>query len=108
MLFRPKPFSKRADVEVSNALFSVQALKFIVKNNFRNTYTISKNLTERLVMSYGEKGLNVCIMRPSLVTSIAGNPYPGYIGNTSGITGTLLGAAYGERASFWPLTPCLP
>ncbi len=74
----------------------MQAWKFIVKNKFVNTYTISKNLTERLVMSYGDKGLKVCITRPTLVTSLSAAPCPGYIGNSSGITGAILGAAYGE------------
>jgi hypothetical protein len=68
--------------------------------NFMNTYLVSKNLTERLVMSYGKKGLNVCITRPTMVTGIAGDPCPGYIGNTSGLTGIMLGAAYGECSPF--------
>lgn len=77
-----------------------QALKFIKKYNFLNTYAISKNLTERLVMDYGmakpgRVALPVCITRPAVVGAIAQQPHPGYVGNSSGLTGLILGGAYG-------------
>jgi nucleoside-diphosphate-sugar epimerase len=44
-----------------------------------------KNLTEKLVASYHKQhGLPVAIVRPSLVTGLAGLPYPGYCGNVAG------------------------
>eukprot|EP00884_Botryococcus_braunii_P005556 jgi/Botrbrau1/15000/Bobra.0018s0099.2 len=77
-----------------------QAEKFIKKFNIFNTYTLSKNLTERLVMDYGvakpgRAALPVCITRPSLVGSISQQPLPGYVGNSAGLTGYILGGAYG-------------
>lgn len=72
-------------------------MRFIRKEKFANTYTISKNLTEQLVMSY-EKQLPVLITRPTLVSCIARDPLPGYIGNSSGITGAVIGGAHGESS----------
>lgn len=64
-----------------------------------STYEVSKNLTERLVMSY-EDHLKVCIMRTAIVGAISRQPHPGYVGNTSGMTGFILASAYGDAAAF--------
>lgn len=61
-----------------------------------NTYFIAKTLSERLVMSYDQKCFPVCIVRPSLVGCVAGKPFPGYIGNTSGFTAMVLGSLAGQ------------
>ena len=41
---------------------------------------LAMNLTERLVMSYRFKPLDVCIVRPSLILGAAKSPSPGFIG----------------------------
>ena len=43
---------------------------------------LALNLTERLVMSYRFKPLDVCIVRPSLILGAAQLPSPGFIGAT--------------------------
>ena len=55
---------------------------------------------------------NVCIVRPSIVGSVAYAPFPGWIGNTSGFTALILGAAAGilffgqhDKDSVVPLVP---
>lgn len=56
--------------------------------DFPNTYTMGKNLTEKLVASYHKQyGLPIAIVRPSLVCGLAGDPYPGYCGNLAGECG---------------------
>lgn len=68
----------------------------------QNTYFVAKNLSERLVMSYDRKPFPVCIMRPSLIGCVAGNPFPGFIGNTSGFTALILGTLAGQVLFFPP------
>ena len=45
-----------------------------------STLHLAMNLTERLVLSYRFKPLDICIIRPSLVIGAATTPWPGYIG----------------------------
>lgn len=61
-----------------------------------NTYFIAKTLSERLVMSYNQVAFPVCIVRPSLVGCVAAEPFPGYIGNSSGFTAMILGSLAGR------------
>jgi nucleoside-diphosphate-sugar epimerase len=61
----------------------------------QNTYFLIKNLTERMVMTYRDAGLPLCILRPTIVTGVARAPYPGFVGNTSGVTGAFLATAVG-------------
>jgi thioester reductase-like protein len=72
--------------------------------HWMNTYFVAKTLSERLVMSYHGKALPVCIVRPTLIGCVAGNPYPGYIGNSSGLTAIILGTLAGQT----PLPPPTP
>ena len=51
---------------------------------FKNTYTFGKHLAEQLVASYHGRHFPVAIVRPSLVSGVAGKPYPGYVGNMAG------------------------
>ena len=46
--------------------------------------TLGKNLTELLVLEAHMRPAPVAIVRPSLVTSLAGWPYPGFCGNLAG------------------------
>ena len=46
--------------------------------NFPNTYTLGKHMGEQLVTRYqAQLQLPVAIVRPSLTSAIAGEPYPG-------------------------------
>ena len=72
-----------------------------------NTYFIAKTLSERLVMSYHERCFPVCIVRPSLVGCVAGKPFPGYIGNTSGFTAMILGSLAGDTPQVCRCPTCL-
>ena len=53
-----------------------QAFDVMSKAGFLNTYMLSKNLTEKKVMLHDGKPTPVCIVRPSLIGSIAGEPCP--------------------------------
>ena len=65
-------------------------------NGLQNTYFLAKNLTERLVASYDGRPNRMCILRPSIIGAVARAPCPGFIGNSSGFTAAILGAAAGE------------
>lgn len=78
------------------AAANVRAQMFLDMWGFPNTYTLGKNLTEKLVATYHKQhGLNVAIVRPSLVTGLAGLPYPGYCGNVAGPIGMGIAMAVG-------------
>ena len=66
------------------------------RNRIANTYFLSKSLTERMLMHkpLAREG-RLCIVRPSIVGAVAFEPCPGYIGNCSGFTALILGAASG-------------
>lgn len=55
-----------------------QTLELMDSLNFTSTYAFGKHLTEQLVDSTVIRpGVSRAIVRPSLIASIAGNPYPG-------------------------------
>uniref|UniRef100_A0A383W7V3 Fatty acyl-CoA reductase n=1 Tax=Tetradesmus obliquus TaxID=3088 RepID=A0A383W7V3_TETOB len=58
-----------------------------------STYAFGKLLTERLVGEAQLQGVSKVIVRPSLISSLAGDPYPGYINNFAGSPGFMM--AYG-------------
>jgi fatty acyl-CoA reductase len=45
---------------------------------------LGKTLTERLLRDYHHHPAPVCIVRPTLVSALAGPPYPGFTGNLAG------------------------
>lgn len=60
---------------------------------FRNTYAFGKHLTEKALAAINaEVRLPLTIVRPSLVSAISAEPYPGYCGNFAGPVGSA--AAY--------------
>lgn len=63
--------------------------------NLPNTYCFSKHLAEQLVSSYHRKPFPVCIIRPSMISAISGDPYPGYTGNLAGGGGYSIAFALG-------------
>ncbi|XP_039312996.1 putative fatty acyl-CoA reductase CG5065 [Solenopsis invicta] len=54
-----------------------------------NTYTFTKNLAEQIVMKKG-KNLPIAIVRPSIICAANQDPFPGWIDNINGITGTVI------------------
>lgn len=74
---------------------NAQAQRIMKATGIQNTYFLVKNLTERMVMTYSGNLLRLCIVRPTIVTGVQRAPYPGYVGNTSGITGCFLATAIG-------------
>lgn len=83
---------------------------------FPNTYTMGKHLAEQLVARYqAQLDMPVAVVRPSLVSAIAGEPYPGYIGNYAGLIGASAAMAIGmydklssvglQAAGVWDVVP---
>jgi hypothetical protein len=60
--------------------------------NFTSTYAFGKHLTEQLVDgTVIRPGVSRAIVRPSLIASIAYDPYPGYINSYAGAGGYTMG-----------------
>lgn len=59
-----------------------------------NTYTFTKNLAEQIVLTKA-KDLPIAIVRPSIVCAAEKKPFPGWIDNLCGITGTITEIARG-------------
>eukprot|EP00878_Enallax_costatus_P005649 GHUV01005923.1.p1 GENE.GHUV01005923.1~~GHUV01005923.1.p1 ORF type:complete len:571 (+),score=168.70 GHUV01005923.1:688-2400(+) len=75
---------------------NVRAQMYLDMWDFPNTYTLGKNLTEKLVASYHKQySLPIAIVRPTLVCGLAGDPYPGYCGNLAGPVGMGVAMAIG-------------
>ncbi|KAK9845966.1 hypothetical protein WJX81_007112 [Elliptochloris bilobata] len=72
-----------------------EALRIMKGARIPSISYLAKNLAERLVMSYQDKPLSVCIVRPSMIMGAERTPSPGYVGKSSGITRGFLGAAIG-------------
>lgn len=67
-----------------------ETLKIIEKRligKHPNTYTFTKNLAEQIVMTKG-KGLPIVVVRPSIIGAANQEPFPGWIDNINGVTGT--------------------
>ena len=54
----------------------MQAEAIMDRVGFLNTYMLSKNLSEKMVMLRDKKPAPILIVRPSLIGSLAGNPCP--------------------------------
>ncbi|KAF6257117.1 male sterility protein-domain-containing protein [Scenedesmus sp. NREL 46B-D3] len=74
---------------------NVRAQMYMDMWGFPNTYTLGKNLTEKLVAAAHRTGLPTSIVRPSLVCGLSGQPYPGYCGNLAGPVGMGVAMAVG-------------
>ncbi|XP_020291381.1 putative fatty acyl-CoA reductase CG5065 [Pseudomyrmex gracilis] len=53
-----------------------------------NTYTLTKNWAEQIVLSKG-RNMPIAIVRPSIVGAAYQEPFPGWIDNVCGITGIM-------------------
>ena len=82
----------------------LQAQRLMRQWGLQNTYFMAKTLSERLVMSFDQQPFPVCIVRPSLIGCVAGDPFPGYIGNSSGFTSLILGSLAGTHRTQTPCT----
>lgn len=60
-----------------------------ILENHPNTYTFTKNLAEQIVVTKA-KDLPIAIVRPSIVCAAEKEPYPGWVDNLCGITGTIM------------------
>jgi fatty acyl-CoA reductase len=59
-----------------------------------NTYTFTKRLAEMLVQDeYKNSNLNVCIVRPSIVTPAWQDPLPGWVDSLNGPIGIMVAGA---------------
>lgn len=58
------------------AVDMMQAQRVMMQSGFLNTYMLSKNLTEKMVMLRDGKPNNIVIVRPSLIGAVAGQPCP--------------------------------
>jgi alcohol-forming fatty acyl-CoA reductase len=76
----------------------LQAMAYVEDTGLLNPYTLTKYMTEQLICEYHNRDFPVCIVRPSLVGSIAHFPVPGYFGNSAGSTAYLLAYAMGEHS----------
>ncbi|GBF91009.1 hypothetical protein Rsub_03864 [Raphidocelis subcapitata] len=67
------------------------AAKYIDLWGFKNTYAMGKHLAEKAVVRLaGELLLPLAIVRPSLVSAVAAEPFVGYAGNYAGPVGAAL------------------
>jgi fatty acyl-CoA reductase len=68
------------------------ALTVMQDNSFGSTYALGKNLTELLVADTRlGRGVAKAIVRPALISSVAGAPYPGYVQGYAGPGGYVMG-----------------
>jgi nucleoside-diphosphate-sugar epimerase len=57
---------------------NLRAEGLLAQWNFPNNYTLSKHLAEYMVADYQQHAnLPVAIVRPTLISSVARDPYPG-------------------------------
>lgn len=64
-------------------------LLLVQRWGFHNTYCMGKHLTEQLVQSYHGRICPCSIVRPTLVSAVAKEPYAGYVGNLAGALHTV-------------------
>eukprot|EP00884_Botryococcus_braunii_P002713 jgi/Botrbrau1/12442/Bobra.0094s0011.1 len=82
-------------MKVDPAKALAQGTRLLKASGLANPYMLAKNFTERLVLAADKNPVPVCIVRPSGIGALAGEPCPGYIGNPSGMTAFILAGAAG-------------
>lgn len=68
---------------------TLNVLEKKILENHPNTYTFTKNLAEQIVVTKA-KDLPIAIVRPSIVCAAQKEPFPGWVDNLCGITGTAI------------------
>ncbi|XP_077560488.1 putative fatty acyl-CoA reductase CG5065 [Haemaphysalis longicornis] len=77
----------------------LNAITGLLLGQYPNTYTFSKVLAESLLLE-AQGTLPVAIVRPSIVTGSWKEPFPGWVDNYNGITGTIVSCGLGLLKSF--------
>ncbi|XP_017886873.1 putative fatty acyl-CoA reductase CG5065 [Ceratina calcarata] len=60
-----------------------------ILENHPNTYTFTKNLAEQIVLSKANN-MPIALVRPSIICAAVKEPFPGWVDNITGITGTMM------------------
>jgi Male sterility protein len=72
-----------------------EAAKLMAHLNFESTYAFGKHLVECAVAdAVLPPGTARVVIRPSLISSLAGAPYPGFISGVAGAPGWVMGATH--------------
>ncbi|XP_022697347.1 fatty acyl-CoA reductase 1-like isoform X2 [Varroa jacobsoni] len=71
-----------------------------------NTYTFTKALAENLVAEYSDK-IPVAIVRPSIITGAATEPFPGWVDNYNGPNGLLIALGTGVLTTLYTQLDCV-
>lgn len=72
----------------------IEKLTPVLIGKWPNTYAYTKAIAEDAVRRYSI-GIPACIVRPSIITSTAKEPMPGWINNVYGAAGVVMGASIG-------------
>ena len=65
----------------------IEAITPALLGGLPNTYTLSKQLGEQVLLEEGAPWLPVAIVRPSIVTAAWREPLPGWVDNYNGPSG---------------------
>ncbi|XP_034945485.1 putative fatty acyl-CoA reductase CG5065 [Chelonus insularis] len=76
----------------------LNSLEAKLRGDHPNTYTLTKGLAEMLIFKK-KLGFPVAIVRPSIIGAACQEPFPGWIDNTTGITGVMLESSCGRVRS---------
>ncbi|XP_077559526.1 fatty acyl-CoA reductase 1-like [Haemaphysalis longicornis] len=77
----------------------MDAISGLLLGNHPNTYTFTKALAEALLLNAGER-VPIAIVRPSIVIGSWKEPFPGWVDNYNGLTGTIVSCGLGRLKSF--------
>lgn len=96
-MFYPTSYTEEEVRDVVDALddHSLGSLSPQLIDMYTNSYSFSKALAEEVCREYLNKGLPVCVVRPSIVISVSQEPVKAWINNIYGATGVLFGACIG-------------
>lgn len=72
----------------------LEKLSFEVTKYFPNTYTFSKNLSEKLISEYSTE-FPMIILRPSVIVQTYAEPFPGWVDFRGTVIGFQMGINYG-------------
>ncbi|XP_029345596.1 fatty acyl-CoA reductase wat isoform X2 [Acyrthosiphon pisum] len=89
--YYPTPVTAK---ELKNMLGSDELSESKILENWPNTYTFTKAITEDMI-STNENRLPISIFRPSIIGCTKSEPEPGWLENMSGPTGIITGVVVG-------------
>eukprot|EP00775_Hariotina_reticulata_P012461 gene12461-12596_t len=89
-------------MEMDSITANATAQDIMKRQHFGSTYAFGKNLTEQLVQDTSIRpGVHKAIVRPSLISSMAGAPYPGFIQGYAGAGGYIMGCKVVKLSYLW-------